>query len=120
MKIYITYKTTQYLYEGMTPEIPQVKEKTKKTKKQKTKAKSKRKQFLRIRCPICFNNLGKESVVSTRCGHVFCRNCLQKALLLKPVCPTCRRKLTGYQGYHKLYLDENVYEDFMDEVTIDQ
>ena len=40
MKIYITFKTTQYQYEGMTPGIPEAKEKTvkeKKTKKQKTK-----------------------------------------------------------------------------------
>lgn len=40
MKIYITFKATQYLYEGMTPGIPEVKEKTvkeKKSKKQKTK-----------------------------------------------------------------------------------
>lgn len=80
--------------------------------------KSRRKQLLRIRCPICFNNLGTETVVSTKCGHVFCRNCLQKALILKPVCPTCRRKLTGFQGYHALYLDDNVYDDFMDDINI--
>lgn len=40
MKIYISFKTTHYQYEGMTPGISGAKEKIvkeKKTKKQKTK-----------------------------------------------------------------------------------
>lgn len=34
---------------------------------------------------------------------------------MNPICPMCRRRLTGYQGYHALYLDENIYEDFTDD-----
>ncbi|CAB3251867.1 unnamed protein product [Arctia plantaginis] len=101
----------------MTPGL-ETKEKSlkeKKTKKQKTKkAKSKVKQLLRIRCPICFNNLAKGTVVSTKCGHVFCRHCLQKALIQNPICPMCRKRLAGFQGYHSLYLDQNICDDFED------
>lgn len=67
--------------------------------------------YLRIKCPICFENINKESASSTKCGHVFCTTCLTKALRRMPVCPTCRTRLKGPSGHHTLYLDSNVCEE---------
>lgn len=42
-------------------------------------------------------------VVSTKCGHVFCSQCLRDALRRSLTCPTCRKRLTPRQ-YHPLYI----------------
>ncbi|XP_026200159.1 E3 ubiquitin-protein ligase RNF4 isoform X2 [Anabas testudineus] len=61
-----------------------------------------------ISCPICMDSYSEivESgrlVVSTKCGHVFCSQCLRDALTSSHTCPTCRKKLTPRQ-YHPLYI----------------
>lgn len=42
-------------------------------------------------------------VVSTKCGHVFCSQCLTNALASSCTCPTCRKRLTQRE-YHPLYV----------------
>ncbi|XP_045760343.1 uncharacterized protein DDB_G0292186-like isoform X3 [Maniola jurtina] len=55
-------------------------------------------------CPICLDDLTRERVGSTNCGHLFCMPCLSTALKTKPKrCPTCRKKLTGL-GYHQIFV----------------
>lgn len=61
-----------------------------------------------ISCPVCLDSYSEivESgrlVVSTKCGHVFCSQCLRDALTSSHRCPTCRTKLTHKQ-YHPLYV----------------
>ncbi|KAM9356629.1 E3 ubiquitin-protein ligase RNF4 isoform 2-T2 [Symphorus nematophorus] len=61
-----------------------------------------------ISCPVCLDSYSEivESgrlVVSTKCGHVFCSQCLRDALTSSHTCPTCRKKLTHRQ-YHPLYI----------------
>ncbi|CAK6980824.1 RING finger protein 4 [Scomber scombrus] len=61
-----------------------------------------------ISCPICMDSYSEivESgrlVVSSKCGHVFCSQCLRDALKSSHTCPTCRKKLTSRQ-YHPLYI----------------
>ncbi|XP_074529359.1 E3 ubiquitin-protein ligase RNF4 [Halichoeres trimaculatus] len=61
-----------------------------------------------ISCPVCLDAYSEivESgrlVVSTRCGHVFCSQCLRDALTSSHTCPTCRKRLTHRQ-YHPLYV----------------
>lgn len=58
-------------------------------------------------CPICMDNLGRASIASTTCGHVFCLGCI-KTYLRKlrngnKKCPTCRKTLKGL-GYHLVFL----------------
>ncbi|XP_074282812.1 uncharacterized protein LOC141607349 isoform X2 [Silene latifolia] len=43
-------------------------------------------------CPICMGPFVEE--ISTKCGHIFCKECLTKALKVKSICPTCRTKVT--------------------------
>ncbi|XP_073342382.1 E3 ubiquitin-protein ligase RNF4 [Pagrus major] len=61
-----------------------------------------------ISCPVCLDSYSEivESgrlVVSTKCGHVFCSQCLRDALTSSHTCPTCRKRLTHRQ-YHPLYV----------------
>ncbi|KAL5144044.1 putative RING finger protein [Glycine soja] len=43
-------------------------------------------------CPICMSPLVEE--MSTRCGHIFCKNCIRAAISAQAKCPTCRKKVT--------------------------
>ncbi|XP_054781461.1 uncharacterized protein LOC129288754 [Prosopis cineraria] len=43
-------------------------------------------------CPICMGQLVEET--STRCGHIFCNNCIRAAIKVQSKCPTCRKKVT--------------------------
>jgi len=61
-----------------------------------------------ITCPICmetqknFTEKG-HSLVTTKCGHLFCDHCLKKAISLSRKCPTCSSKLTSKQ-FHRIYI----------------
>lgn len=45
-----------------------------------------------LECPICLKNISNGMFVS-HCHHVFCLECIQKALCYKKSCPLCRKKL---------------------------
>ncbi|XP_017797359.1 PREDICTED: E3 ubiquitin-protein ligase RNF4-like [Habropoda laboriosa] len=48
--------------------------------------------LLALICPICFEQLSsKMKPMSTRCGHIFCAQCLELALNTAKKCPTCKR-----------------------------
>uniref|UniRef100_A0A3B4ERT2 RING-type domain-containing protein n=1 Tax=Pundamilia nyererei TaxID=303518 RepID=A0A3B4ERT2_9CICH len=56
------------------------------------------------KCDVCGDIVGSgRLVVSTRCGHVFCSQCLRDSLTSSHTCPTCRKRLTHRQ-YHPLYI----------------
>lgn len=61
-----------------------------------------------ISCPICMDGYSEivqngRLIVSTKCGHIFCSQCLRDALKNATSCPTCRKKLTHKQ-YHPIYI----------------
>ncbi|XP_039975083.1 RING finger protein 4 [Xiphias gladius] len=61
-----------------------------------------------VSCPVCLDSYSEiidsgRLVVSTKCGHVFCSQCLRDALTSSHTCPTCRKRLTHRQ-YHPLYI----------------
>lgn len=43
-------------------------------------------------CKLCFCLLFNP--VTTACGHVFCKKCIERCVDYNPSCPICRRKLT--------------------------
>lgn len=43
-------------------------------------------------CPICMGPLVEE--MSTRCGHIFCNNCIRSAIKVQSKCPACRKRVT--------------------------
>lgn len=61
-----------------------------------------------ISCPICmessktFTATGR-TLVTTKCGHLFCDICIKRSIQLMHKCPTCFTKLTVKQ-YHRIYI----------------
>lgn len=47
----------------------------------------------KFNCPICLCPFTEE--VSTKCGHIFCKECIKNAISLQAKCPTCRKKVTA-------------------------
>ncbi|XP_072520134.1 E3 ubiquitin-protein ligase RNF4 [Salminus brasiliensis] len=61
-----------------------------------------------VSCPVCMDAYTEiiESgrlMVSTKCGHLFCSQCIRDSLARAHFCPTCRKKLTHKQ-YHPIYI----------------
>ncbi|CAN1150810.1 Polycomb group RING finger protein 6 [Linum perenne] len=58
----------------------------------------------RLRCSICKGGRVRDPT-ATRCGHVFCRICIQTALIWKKKCPTCNASLRGERSTFRIYLN---------------
>jgi hypothetical protein len=54
-----------------------------------------------FKCPVCMSSLVEET--STKCGHIFCKNCIISAIQAQSKCPTCRRKLKAKDTF-RIYL----------------
>lgn len=52
-------------------------------------------------CPICMGLLTEET--STKCGHIFCKECISSTIAAHKKCPTCRRKLKAKDTF-RIYL----------------
>lgn len=59
---------------------------------------------VRIKCPICFESVIGREPVSTKCGHVFCKQCIQSCLQLAKKCPMCKSSLGGRTPFHGIFL----------------
>ncbi|XP_034272614.1 large ribosomal subunit protein bL21m isoform X1 [Pantherophis guttatus] len=61
-----------------------------------------------VNCPICMDGYAEiihsgRLIMSTKCGHIFCSQCLQNSLKSTNSCPACRKKLNRKQ-YHPIYI----------------
>ncbi|XP_032541988.1 E3 ubiquitin-protein ligase RNF4 isoform X1 [Chiroxiphia lanceolata] len=86
-----------YVTEKVSRELGPLEEETESTKPSGT-----------VSCPICMDVYSEivqsgRLIVSTKCGHVFCSQCLRDSLRNANSCPTCRKKLTHRQ-YHPIYI----------------
>lgn len=43
----------------------------------------------KIECPICFENMNKENLYITKCGHKICKECYKQV----DKCPICRANI---------------------------
>lgn len=59
--------------------------------------------LIRVQCPVCLENLQKQSTFSTMCGHLFCEPCIRRAIAEHKKCPICKKKLTP-KLIHRIYL----------------
>lgn len=58
----------------------------------------------KFECPICMNDmLGGRSILSTLCGHIFCKPCITTALRNNPICPVCRTD-SQISSLHPIFL----------------
>ncbi|CAD6993786.1 uncharacterized protein LOC101455597 isoform X2 [Ceratitis capitata] len=46
-------------------------------------------------CAVCMESCVSNQPTSTKCGHVFCANCIRQAVRLTRKCPMCNTKLTA-------------------------
>lgn len=59
-------------------------------------------------CIICIDSIrSKDSLVSTKCGHVLHEMCLKSWLMSSQNCPKCRSSITSGE-FFKIFLDEDV------------
>lgn len=56
-----------------------------------------------IKCPVCFDCVRQREPVSTICGHVFCKECIQAAIRAYRKCPICKKRLT-LRNFHRIFL----------------
>lgn len=52
-------------------------------------------------CPICMENIFENEPSSTNCGHLFCFECIQKAIRNSRKCPMCAKRL---KNIHRIYV----------------
>ena len=45
-------------------------------------------------CPICLNEITGDDVGVTKCGHLFCYECIKHNIVKQPKCPTCTKPAT--------------------------
>ncbi|KAH8288703.1 hypothetical protein KR054_008149, partial [Drosophila jambulina] len=55
------------------------------------------------KCPVCLENVRRREPVTTKCGHVFCKDCLVAAIDSVHKCPLCNKKMTQRQ-FTRIYL----------------
>lgn len=57
-----------------------------------------------LTCPICFESLSSNlKPITTRCGHLFCAECLETFIRTSKKCPTCKAAIT-LKSCTRLYL----------------
>lgn len=62
------------------------------------------KEAVALTCPICFESLSSNlKPITTRCGHLFCSECLQTFFRTTKKCPTCKTSIT-LKSCTRLYL----------------
>ena len=65
-----------------------------------------------FKCPVCFNHFTENrKMMSTKCGHIFCRECLIRSLKQSPECPKCRTRLPSRRrdkadAMHEVFLPD--------------
>ena len=47
-------------------------------------------------CPICLSEYKHPQ--TTKCGHIFCRECIEQSLKYSSFCPTCKTPLRTLRG----------------------
>lgn len=46
------------------------------------------------KCPICLEQIKGENMVATKCGHLFCSQCISSSIDVNPICPLCKKNVT--------------------------
>ena len=58
-------------------------------------------------CPVCLDSFSaikrRGQLVSTVCGHVFCRRCITACIFSQGQCPACRKRI-GLKDFHPIYI----------------
>jgi SNF2 family DNA or RNA helicase len=47
-----------------------------------------------VTCPVCLDEPPPGELAVAKCGHSFCKSCIERCVSEKRMCPTCRERLT--------------------------
>lgn len=50
--------------------------------------------FHKFECAICFESMMNRPIACTKCGHMFCKQCIEESLKKNGVCATCNQVAT--------------------------
>lgn len=56
------------------------------------------------KCPICLDDFAFSQILSTICGHLYCKPCIKNAIKTRKKCPKCNHNLKSSQ-IHRIFLD---------------
>ena len=67
-------------------------------------------------CSICLNNIEKDNLGITECGHIFCYSCIDKSIKVDSKCPecrkdTCEKDIYLYREYETSLIDYSIFND---------
>lgn len=63
-------------------------------------------------CPICLGVIHDGSII--KCGHFFCKNCIQSWLKNKHTCPICKQSTNKFEIYNFKFKNEEPSPDLVD------
>lgn len=72
-------------------------------------------------CCVCLSEIPKDSITLTKCGHIFCHNCIIESLKVNNKCPLCKEIL--YKSDIKIITDNkknNIQYDYNIDKMIEQ
>ncbi|XP_043642418.1 LON peptidase N-terminal domain and RING finger protein 3 [Drosophila teissieri] len=57
--------------------------------------------YVPYNCPVCLEDVREREPVSTNCGHVFCKDCIERAVATGRMCPLCG---LDEPEFHRIFL----------------
>ena len=59
-------------------------------------------------CGICYNKIGIDKVVNTRCGHTFCNDCFFRWMKGNVTCALCRKNFTSWRRHSNDQMNSDI------------
>lgn len=54
-------------------------------------------------CSICLDDMIGREILSSICGHIYCKACILNSIAIRPHCPNCQKRLNK-KDLHPIYL----------------
>ena len=59
-------------------------------------------------CGICYNKIGIDKIVNTRCGHTFCNDCFFRWMKGNVTCALCRKNFTSWRRHSNDQMNDDI------------
>ena len=59
-------------------------------------------------CGICYNKIGIDKIVNTRCGHTFCNDCFFRWMKGNVTCALCRKNFTSWRRHSQDQINDDI------------
>ena len=59
-------------------------------------------------CGICYNKIGIDKIVNTRCGHTFCNECFFRWMKGNVTCALCRKDFTSWRRHSQDQINDDI------------